>query len=184
MQGRIEQRVEWFAVVGGDDIGPVELVDVDAVEERLGKGRKQRTVPLTTRTAKVLGRLLTETPTAPPDAPVFPNRAGGHLSRDAVEARLKLSVDTAADDVPSLTTKCVTCHTLRHTRAMELVRAGIDSAVIALWLGHESMESTKAYLHADLTLKQRALDRIPPAAAIPTKNYQPEDVLLAFLQDL
>lgn len=150
----------------------------------IGKGRKQRTVPLTTRTADVLQRLLAETPAAPPEAPVFPNRAGGHLSRDAVEARLKLSVHTAARAVPSLTTKHVTCHTLRHTCAMELVHAGIDSAVIALWLGHESMESTKAYLHADLALKQRALDRIPPAAAIPTTHYRPDDVLLAFLQDL
>jgi site-specific recombinase XerD len=149
----------------------------------VGKGRKQRSVPFTARTVDTLNRWLREGGQAP-TSPVFPNRSGGRLSRDSVEARLKLAVEAAARVAPSLKTKHVTCHVLRHTCAMNLVHAGVDCAVISLWLGHESMESTKAYLHADLALKQRALDRLPSAAAIPADPYLPDDPLMAFLQSL
>ena len=131
----------------------------------------------------MLDRWLRETGEAP-NSPVFPSRSGGRLSRDSVEARLKLSVASAVRAVPSIEAKHVTCHVLRHTCAMNLVHAGVDCAVISLWLGHESMESTKAYLHADLALKQRALDRLPPGASIPADPYRPDDALLAFLQNL
>jgi site-specific recombinase XerD len=148
-----------------------------------GKGRKERSVPLTGRTAGLLDRWLEETPQEP-DSPLFPNRTGARMSRDAVEARLKLSVRTAQGDCPSIRAKRVTCHTLRHTCAMQLLRAGVDIATIALWLGHESIETTKIYIHADLALKQRALERIPPERGIPASPYQPADELLAYLQSL
>jgi site-specific recombinase XerD len=148
-----------------------------------GKGRKQRSVPLTRQIADLLTRWIAELPPAD-TSPVFPNRAGTRLSRDGVEARLKLSLQTAASQCPSLQKKHVTCHSMRHTCAMKLIRAGVDCAVIALWLGHESIETTRIYLHADLALKQQALDRIPASNAIPTRPYKPSDELMAFLQSL
>ncbi|MDR2348133.1 MAG: site-specific integrase [Bifidobacteriaceae bacterium] len=149
----------------------------------VGKGRKQRTLPLPAATAQLLNQWLKETPGAPA-TPVFPNRIGGRMSRDAVEARLKQSVLTASEQCESIRAKHVTCHILRHTFAMKLIRAGIDVATIALWLGHESIETTKIYLHADLALKQQALDRIPQTAAVPVAPYKPDDDLLAYLQGL
>jgi site-specific recombinase XerD len=148
-----------------------------------GKGRKERSVPLTGRTASLLTRWLGETPQEP-NSPVFPTRTGTRMSRDAIEARLKLSVRTAQEDCPSIKSKRVTCHVLRHTCAMKLLSAGVDIATIALWLGHESIQTTKIYIHADLALKQRALERIPPEKSIPTSPYQPRDELLAYLQNL
>jgi site-specific recombinase XerD len=149
----------------------------------IGKGRKQRSVPLTPRTIALLERWLQEIPTTP-HSPVFPTRTHSRMSQDSIEARLKLTVNIASQTCPSLKTKHITCHTLRHTCAMTLLKAGVDSAVIALWLGHESIETTKVYLHADLDLKRLALERIPPQHHIPTAPYQPDDILLAFLQSL
>jgi site-specific recombinase XerD len=161
-------------------------LDIDGANPRLtvvGKGRKQRSVPLTSQTVSLLTSWTRELP--PEDAiPVFPNRTGTRLSRDGVEARLKLSLREAARHCPSLTGKHVTFHSMRHTCAMKLIRAGVDCAVIALWLGHESIETTRIYLHADLALKQQALDRIPPGRAVPTRPYKPTDQLMAFLQSL
>jgi site-specific recombinase XerD len=147
-----------------------------------GKGRKERITPLTTVTVAVLRAWLAE-PHRHPQQPLFPNRTGGRLSRDAVEKRLALHVTTAASECPSLKAKNVTAHTLRHTAAMRLLHAGVDTSVIALWLGHEQADTTQIYLHADLELKEKALARTTPANTKPGR-YKPPDQLLAFLEAL
>jgi integrase/recombinase XerD len=118
-----------------------------------------------------------------PEQPLFPNRTGGWLSRDAVEKRLAHHVTAAVDQCPSLKSKNVTAHTLRHTAAMRLLHAGVDTSVIALWLGHEQADTTQIYLHADLELKEKALARTTPANTKPGR-YKPPDQLLAFLESL
>jgi site-specific recombinase XerD len=147
-----------------------------------GKGRKERITPLTKNTIAVLRAWLAER-RGEPEQPLFPNRTGGRLSRDAVEKRLAQHVTTAAGDCPSLKSKNVTAHTLRHTAAMRLLHAGVDTSVIALWLGHEQADTTQIYLHADLELKEKALARTTPANTKPGR-YQPPDQLLAFLESL
>jgi site-specific recombinase XerD len=111
-----------------------------------GKGRKQRITPLTKTTVTVLRAWLTERG-GHPDQSLFPNRTGGRISSDAVEKRLDLHIAAATGQCPSLKSKNVTMHTLRHTAAMHLLRAGVDTSVIALWLGHEQAETTQIYLH-------------------------------------
>jgi site-specific recombinase XerD len=118
-----------------------------------------------------------------PTEPLFPTTTGKHLSRDAIERRLARHLAIAADSCPSLKTKHVTMHTLRHTAAMRLLHAGNDVTVIALWLGHEQISTTNVYLHADMTHKQRAIDRAKPLDAKPGR-YRPPDALLSFLEDL
>jgi integrase/recombinase XerD len=147
-----------------------------------GKGRKQRITPLTKATVTVLRAWLAERGREP-GQPLFPNRTGGRLSRDAVEKRLTQHVAAATGESPSLKTKDVTAHTLRHTAAMRLLHAGVDTSVIALWLGHEQAETTQIYLHADLALKEKALARTTPPDAKPGR-YRPPDQLLAFLEAL
>ena len=147
-----------------------------------GKGRKDRVTPLTAQTAGLLATWLQEYPGGP-DRPVFPSATGHPLSRDAVALIVTRHTATAARSCPGLTTKTVSPHVLRHTCAMQLLRAGVDTAVIALWLGHESVETTQIYLHADLTLKEQALARTaPPNTA--AGRYRPPDALLAFLEAL
>ncbi len=148
----------------------------------IGKGRKQRTVPLTTNTVAVLRTWTRERGGLPNDA-LFPTRTGQRLSPDAVQRRVGVHVATATEHCPSLAHKNVTPHTLRHTAAMALLQAGVDVSVIALWLGHEDIRSTQTYLHADLTIKQRALERTTPTSAKPGR-FQPADPLLAFLEAL
>ena len=147
-----------------------------------GKGRKQRITPLTTGTVAVLRAWLAER-RGQPAQPLFPNRTGGRLSRDAIEHRLAMHTTTAAARCPSLNAKAITAHTLRHTAAMRLLHAGTDTSVIALWLGHEQAETTQIYLHADLELKERALARTTPLDTRPGR-YRPPDKLLAFLEAL
>lgn len=147
-----------------------------------GKGRKARTTPLTTATAAVLRAYLDERLDRPGDA-LFPNPQGRALSPDAVQQRLSTHLPRAADSCPELARKHVTVHTLRHTAAMRFLEAGIDSAVIALWLGHESVSTTSIYLHADLSIKRTALDRTRQPDT-PAGDYRPEDPLLAWLQAL
>ncbi|MGO9782510.1 MAG: tyrosine-type recombinase/integrase [Streptosporangiaceae bacterium] len=147
-----------------------------------GKGRKQRTTPLTTSTVAVLRTWLAER-RGQPGQPLFPNRTGGRLSRDAVEHRLAKHTAAAAVRCPSLNAKTITAHTLRHTAAMRLLHAGTDTSVIALWLGHEQAETTQIYLHADLALKEQALARTKPPDTKPGR-YRPPDKLLAFLEAL
>jgi len=155
---------------------------VGAHVHTVGKGRKQRRTPLVPATKKVLGAWLRER-TGAPDEPLFPTITGKRLSRDAIERRLATHVQTAAASCPSLASKHVTMHTLRHTAAMRLLLAGNDITVIALWLGHEQITTTQIYLHADMTHKQEAIDRTKPLATKPGR-YRPPDTLLAFLEAL
>jgi integrase/recombinase XerD len=147
-----------------------------------GKGRKQRITPLTTVTVTVLRAWLASRH-GEPGHPLFPNRTGGRLSRDAVEKRLAQHLTAARVRCPSLKAKNVTAHTLRHTAAMRLLHAGVDTSVIALWLGHEQADTTQIYLHADLELKEKALARTTPTTTTPGR-YKPPDQLLAFLENL
>jgi site-specific recombinase XerD len=147
-----------------------------------GKGRKQRAVPLTGPVQGVLGVWLTER-AGEPGAPLFPTRTGRRLSRDAVALRIATHATTAAHRCPSLRGKRVHPHVLRHSCAMSLLQAGVDTSVIALWLGHAGVRSTDAYLHADITLKERALALTTPTSARPGR-YRPPDKVLAFLESL
>jgi len=147
-----------------------------------GKGRKDRITPLTSDTVATLGAWLTER-AARPGQPVFCTRRGTAMSVDAVEDRVAHHAATAALTCPSLAAGHVTPHILRHTAAMRLLHAGVDTTVIALWLGHESTRTTLIYLRADLELKQRALDRTTPPGGTPGR-YQPPDAILAFLDNL
>ena len=147
-----------------------------------GKGRKQRSTPLRRETADVVASWVCELNGQPTD-PVFPSIRGGFLSRDAIERLVARHCKTAQSYCPSLRHKKVTPHVLRHTAAMELLHHGVDRSVIALWLGHESVETTQMYLHADMRLKRKALSRITPLGVKPS-FYKPDDELLAFLEDL
>lgn len=147
-----------------------------------GKGRKERITPLTRDTLGVLRAWLTERAGQPDDA-LFPTRRGTPLSRDAIERRLTLYHRRAQQSCPSLHRKKLTAHVLRHTAAMRLLHAGIDTSVIALWLGHENVQTTQIYLKADLALKERAVARTSPPNSIPGR-YTPPDATLAFLEGL
>lgn len=148
----------------------------------LGKGRKQRITPLTGATVAVLRVWLAERG-AQAQQPLFPTRAGGPLSRDGLGHRIAKHAASAALSCPSLREKKVTPHVLRHTAAMRLLGAGVDTSVIALWLGHEQVETTQVYLHADLAIKEQALARTTPPDAKPGR-YRPPDTVLAFLEGL
>jgi integrase/recombinase XerD len=148
----------------------------------LGKGRKQRSTPLTTSSVATLREWL-KAHDAQPGSPLFPSRHGTALSSDAVEWLVSKYATAAVSRCPSLATRRVTPHVLRHTAAMFLREAGVDISVIALWLGHESIASTQIYMHADLAVKQHALDRITPLAVTPNR-YRPPDSLLAYLDTL
>jgi site-specific recombinase XerD len=145
-----------------------------------GKGRKQRATPLTTQTVAVLRGWLQERD-GQPNQPLFPTSRGKPLSRDAIALLLNKHATTASHNCPTLTTKTVSPHVLRHTAAMNLLHAGVDTTVIALWLGHESVEATQIYLHADMAIKERALTRTTPPNSTPAR-YRPPDTLLAFLE--
>lgn len=147
-----------------------------------GKGRKERCTPLTRHTVNVFRIWLTETGHHG-DQPVFPTRRGGSINPDSVGDLVDRHVATARDHCPDWTTTRVTPHTLRHTAAMTLLAAGVDTTVIALWLGHEHTQTTQIYLHGDLSMKERALARTAPAGT-PPGRYQPPDKLLAFLEAL
>jgi integrase/recombinase XerD len=148
----------------------------------LGKGRKNRVTPLTAHTTTALRNWFREADTTP-QRPLFATSTGRQLSRDAVALAVARHIRTAADSCPSLAAKHVTPHVLRHTSAMALLHAGVDTSVIALWLGHETTRTTQIYLHADLALKERALARTAPTAAA-TRRYRAPDSLLAFLESI
>jgi len=165
----------------GLDCGDVSL-GVGANVRCEGKGRKHRAVPLTSATEAVLGVWMRER-SGFRDDPLFPTRTGRRLSVDAVERLVRKHGATAELRCPSIRAGQLHPHTLRHSCAMSLLRAGVDTSVIALWLGHADIRSTQPYLHADMTIKQRALDRTTPTSAAPGR-YRPGDALLAFLEGL
>jgi integrase/recombinase XerD len=167
-------RVAELTALTADDIH----LGVGAHVSCRGKGRKDRCTPLTAHTVGVLTNWLTTRRPAGAD-PLFATRRGTALSHDAV-ARL---VAKHAATCTSLRTKRVTPHTLRHTAAMNLLHAGVDITVIALWLGHESPTTTRIYLHADMALKEQAIARTAPPNTDPAR-YQADDTLLAFLDQL
>lgn len=148
----------------------------------VGKGRKTRATPLRSDVAALLKEWLVHQPGAPED-PVFPSTRGGRLSADALQRLVAKHTVAARRVCPSLTDKVVTPHTLRHAAAMSLLQRGVDLSVIALWLGHESTETTEVYLHADMRLKERALAHATPSGRVP-KRYRAPDPLLAFLEGL
>jgi integrase/recombinase XerD len=147
-----------------------------------GKGRKDRATPLTKQTVATLRVWLAERG-GPDHDPLFVTSRGHPLSRDAVQKLVTKHTAHAAANCPSLATKTVTPHTLRHSAAMALLHAGVDTSVIALWLGHEDPSSTQAYLHADMTIKEQALERIRPPNTSPGRYHAP-DALLTFLDGL
>ncbi len=148
----------------------------------LGKGRKERSTPLSKEAAAMLRAWLRERHAAPTD-PLFPNARGGLLSHDGVAYLLAKHLTVAQMQCSSLKGKRVSPHVLRHSAAMQLLQHGADPAIIALWLGHESLETTQMYLHADLQRKEQALAKVTPSNVTPGR-YRPEDHLLAFLKSL
>lgn len=147
-----------------------------------GKGRKMRCTPLRPDVVAVLRAWIRELKGDASD-PLFPSVRGGPLSADALQRSVAKHAAAARRRCPSLVGKKVTPHTLRHAAAMELLRRGVDHSVIALWLGHESTETTEIYLHADMRLKEQALKHAMPSGLVPPR-YKPQDDLLAFLESL
>lgn len=148
----------------------------------IGKGRKQRCTPLSKTTRRVLMAWMKE-PWPVTSHYIFPSLSGGRLSADAVQDLVNKHVSAARSNCSSLVNKRVTPHVLRHTAAMELLQAGIDRAMIALWLGHESLETTQIYLDANLALKEEILAKARPINCKPGR-YRPTDELLEFLRNL
>jgi len=147
-----------------------------------GKGRKERCTPLRKEVAKALRSWLHEHSNQPGD-PLFPNARGTRLTRDGVRYILCKHVKIAQKKAPSLSKKRVTPHVLRHTTAMDLLQHGVDRTVIALWLGHETMETVQLYIHANLQMKEQALAKTTPLTVSPGR-YRPNDELLEFLKSL
>jgi len=148
----------------------------------MGKGRKERATPLRKDCVVVLRDWMAER-AGNSDAPLFVSNRGDRLSRDAVERLVAKHADRASKQCPTLKGKRITPHVLRHSSAMQLLQNGVDRTVIALWLGHESVETTQMYIHADIQLKEQAMAKTQPAA-IPEGRYRPTDELLAFLEAL
>lgn len=153
-----------------------------AYAECLGKGRKQRRTPLRRETVGVLREWLRERDGEPSD-PVFPSRRGSALGHDGLDCLLKKHLVVARRHCPSLRQKRITFHCLRHSLAMSLLQGGADRSVIALFLGHEQVESTSIYLHADMRLKEAALAKSSNSKSR-VRRYRPGDRLLAFLNGL
>lgn len=147
-----------------------------------GKGRKERCIPLTKQSSAVL-RAWQKEQAPQPSAYVFPNARNGSLSPDGVQYLLSKHLRTAQQQCGSLKEKRVSPHVLRHTTAMNLLHAGVDRALIALWLGHESVETTQMYLDADLEMKEKILEKTSTPTS-PVNRYCPDDRLLAFLNGL
>jgi integrase len=187
--GRRDRAILLFAVQTGlrnSEITSLRRQDVHldagAHVRCLGKGRKARSTPLRPELAAVLKDWLSEQGGDPGD-PLFPSSRGGPLSADALQRAVARHVATASRVHPSLRAKTVTPHTLRHTAAMDLLQHGVDLSVIALWLGHESTQTTQAYVHADMQLKEQALAHATSGGVAPHR-YRPSDPLLAFLESL
>ena len=147
-----------------------------------GKGRKERVLPLWKRTVKTLTKWIKANHLRP-DQPLFANARGAAMTRSGVEKRLHEAVRTASEVCPSLQTKRVSPHTLRHTTAMHLLQRGTDITVIAMWLGHESIETTHLYITTNMELKEQALEKLQPPSGGKFR-FQPDDELLRFLKSL
>jgi site-specific recombinase XerD len=147
-----------------------------------GKGRKERCTPLRKESAEALRLWLQERNGRPLD-PLFSNARGRRLSRDGVEYILRKHLTAAAQQCQSLKKKRVSPHVLRHTAAMDLLQHGVDRSVIALWLGHETLETVDVYVHADLQMKEKAMAKTTPLE-VPLGRYRPDDELLMFLKSL
>jgi len=158
------------------------LLDREMAVHLRGKGRKERVVPLWKSTAALLRAWLPSIDRGP-DAPVFPNGAGGRLSRSGVEHRLRVALAAASKRRPSLASRAISPHTIRHTTAMHLLQSGVDIAVIAMWLGHADPSTTHLYVEADLEMKEAALRRVEDPSPRPLR-FQASDRLLAFLDAL
>jgi len=157
-------------------------VGIGAHVRVIGKGRKERCTPLSKSTRAVLAAWMREPPRAE-NQPLFPNARGAKLSAHGVHYLLNKHLQTATVKCPSLKNKRVSPHVLRHTTAMDLLHEGVERSTIALWLGHESVETTQIYLDANLAMKQAALDGTTPPEGRPGR-YRPDDRLLAFLKGL
>lgn len=188
--GRRDHALLLLGVQAGLRVSELVGLDRDAVilgrgahVRCFGKGRKDRCTPLTTIGSAVLKKWLRE-PARRAAQALFPNVHGGRLSVDAVQYLIGKYVKIAGEQVPSLKPKRVSPHILRHSAAMELLEAGVDCSVIALWLGHESIETTQVYLHAHLALKEAALAKLKPYSDQMTGRFRPGDQLLAFLNAL
>lgn len=188
-EGRRDRAMLVLTVQAGLRVS--ELIGLDCADVVLGtgshvrcegKGRKERSVPLTLQCQSVLTAWLAERGGGPLE-PLFPTRSGRRLSRDAVERRVATHAAVAVERCPSLRDKRLHPHVLRHSCAMSLLQGGVDTTVIALWLGHADIRSTQTYLHADLTIKERALALTAPAGVKPGR-YRPPDAVLAFLDSL
>jgi len=171
-------RVSELVGLCGKDV----VLDANPHVRCTGKGRKERVTPLSKLTASALKNWTRENASRL-DAPFFTGPRGAALSRHAISAIVARHADAAAQRCPSLKSKSVTPHTLRHTAAMRLLHTGTDSSTIALWLGHESVRTTQIYIHADLAIKEKALGRTTPIGTAQGR-YRPPDALLAFLEAL
>ena len=158
------------------------IFDQSAFLQLFGKGRKERTIPLWAKTVQVLRAWFEELGEYAADI-AFPSIRGKSLSRDAVDYLLKQAVQRSISACPSLATKKISPHVIRHTTAMHLLQAGVDIATIALWLGHESIETTHVYLQADLAMKEEALGKLDPIEE-EWQRFRADDPLLAFLASL
>jgi integrase/recombinase XerD len=188
--GRRDHTLLLLAVQTGLRLSELIGLDRDAVHlgagahvRCIGKGRKERYTPLSKLARSALQSWLKE-PARKGAVTLLPNVHGGRLSADGVQSLLAKYVRAASASCPSLLSKRVSPHVLRHTAAMELLQAGVDCSVIALWLGHESMETTQTYLHAHLALKEAALAKLMPYERGKRVRFQPSDRLLAFLEGL
>jgi integrase/recombinase XerD len=148
----------------------------------MGKGRRERSTPLRKDCVAALRNWLAES-THGQSQPLFASNRGDRLSRDAVERIVRKYADLASSSCATLRRKRVTPHVLRHSAAMQLLQNGVDRTIIALWLGHESVESTQMYIHADIEMKEQTIAKTKPVTA-PAGRYQPNDELLAFLEAL
>lgn len=184
--GRRDQTMLSLTVATGLRISELIDLTISDVDIRaspcVGKGRKHRATPLTDEVSKQVRHYLDER-TQHPGAALFPGPRGRPLSRDAIESRLTVHVVSAAASCPSMTSKQITWHTLRHTTAMNLLHSGVDVTVIALWLGHEQTSTTDVYLHADMETKKQALEQTR-SPEIEPGVYTPTPGVLAWLDRL
>ena len=169
------------------EIASLQLTDV-VVENSpsvhiCGKGRKQRTVPLWRTTADLVRSWKRRLVEVVSDGHLFPSRAGGVMTRSNIAQRLALAIKAATKHQPQLRERSISPHTIRHTTAMHLLQSGVDISVVALWLGHESPATTHMYIEADLSMKERALQRLTPSAP-KRSRYRPPQQILQFLESL